>query len=211
MWSQYIMNIIFIIITVILFILTQPGLFITIPTKHMIYFVLLHGLLFTASYVYIKTYFTEKRTLEGFDDKEKEFLEEESKKIDKLFSKYTVKEMQNKTEEEVQKMVDEEMAHLSPEQQARLKEYKIYKLEKNEKNEKNEMDDDKNELANKLDYIFNNSSVEQIQYFDSLSEERQTAFERIVDNMTTEKIDKYLKLDIAKLEKSVQEVVEISK
>jgi TRAP-type C4-dicarboxylate transport system substrate-binding protein len=53
--------------------------------------------------------------------------------------------------------------------------------------------------------------VEQIQYFDSLSEERQTAFERIVDNMTTEKIDKYLKLDIAKLEKSVQEVVEISK
>ena len=73
------------------------------------------------------------------------------------------------------------------------------------------MDDDKNEMANKLDYIFNNSSVEQIQYFDSLSEERQTAFERIVDNMTTEKIDKYLKLDIAKLEKSVQEVVEISK
>jgi len=201
------MNIIFILITVILFILTQPGLFITIPTKHMIYFVLLHGLLFTASYVYIKTYFTKKRTLEGFDDKEKEFLEEESKKIDKLFSKYTVKEMQNKTEEEVQKMVDEEMAHLSPEQQVRLKEYKIYKLEKNEKNE---MDDEQKELVNKLDYIFNNSSVEQIQYFDSLSNERQTAFERIVDNMTTEKIDKYLKLDIAKLEKSVQEVVEIS-
>ncbi len=204
------MNIIFILITVILFILTQPGLFITIPTKHMIYFVLLHGLLFTASYVYIKTYFTEKRTLEGFDDKEKEFLEEESKKIDKLFSKYTIKEMRNKTEEEVQTMVDEEMAHLLPEQLARLKEYKIYKLEKNEKNEKNEMDDEQKELANKLDYIFNNSSVEQIQYFDSLSEERQSAFERIVDNMTTEKIDKYLKLDIAKLEKSVQEVVEIS-
>jgi len=34
-------------------------------------------------------------------------------------------------------------------------------------------------------------------------------FERLVDNMTMENIDKYLKLNVAKIKESVQEVVEL--
>ena len=208
MWSHYIMNLTFILLTVILFILTQPGLFITIPTKHMLYFVILHGVLFTGLYMYVKEYFTAEKEIEGFDETEEGFFQDISKKLDKIFSEYTFKEMVNLTIEEFEGIIVKEFPDLSPEQIVRLRQYKDYK--KGEDDKKTSIDEDKKELATKLEYIFNKSSVEQIQYFDSLSEERQSAFERLVDNMTMENIDKYLKLNVAKIKESVQEVVELS-
>lgn len=207
MWSHYIMNLTFILLTVILFILTQPGLFITIPTKHMLYFVILHGVLFTGLYMYVKEYFTAEKEIEGFDETEEGFFQDISKKLDKIFSEYTFKEMVNLTIEEFEGIIVKEFPDLSPKQIVRLRQYKDYK--KGEDDKKTSLDEEKKELATKLEYIFNSSSVEQIQYFDSLSEERQSAFERLVDNMTMENIDKYLKLNVEKIKESVQEVVEL--
>ena len=207
MWSHYIMNLTFILLTVILFILTQPGLFITIPTKHMLYFVILHGVLFTGLYMYVKEYFTAEKEIEGFDETEEGFFQDISKKLDKIFSEYTLKEMVNLTIEEFEGIIVKEFPDLSPKQIVRLRQYKDYK--KGEDDKKTSLDEEKKELATKLEYIFNSSSVEQIQYFDSLSEERQSAFERLVDNMTMENIDKYLKLNVEKIKESVQEVVEL--
>ena len=192
----------------ILFILTQPGIFVTIPTKNIQYFVLLHGVLFVAIYTYVKEYFTVEKEIEGFDDNEKELLEEQSHKIDKLFSDFTIKELNNKTEEEFQEIISKGMNDITQEQQKRLQKYMKYKQDNKNIDHNNEAE--RISLSDKLEYIFNNSSIEQIQYFDTISNERQTAFERLVDNMTMENIDKYLKLNVAKIKESVQEVAEMA-
>jgi len=52
------------------------------------------------------------------------------------------------------------------------------------------------------------ASIDQIKLFDSLSVNQQDAFGKILENMNNSEIEKYLKLDIETLNKSIQDVLE---
>ena len=52
----------------------------------MLYFVIVHGVLFTGLYMYVNEYVTVEKEIEGFDETEDAFFQDISRKLDKIFS-----------------------------------------------------------------------------------------------------------------------------
>ena len=193
--------------TVVLFIILQPNKFIKIPEKYTIYFVLFHCLVFSLLYIVMNDIFF--NTCEQFTDEELPFLEKSRQEIDTVLEKYSSKEMESFNEDDIEKIMKNVTKDLTDEQIKKVKEY-VFSNKANTYDSKtidtyDPLDKDV-KLNKKMNHIGDIASVEQIQYFDSLSRKQQNALERIVEDMNMEDIEKYMKLDIEKIKESIQEV-----
>ena len=206
-------NFIFIGLVTVFFILSQPNLFVKIPVKYNMYFVLLHCLIFAVAFCFVQD--ISNNSCEGFTDQEKEILEKKRQMINKAFEKYNMDEIDNMSNDEIAAIVNPLISDLSEKEKERLKEYSDYMLKKSaaspthDENNKSIKYMHNVELQKKMDYLGENASVEQIQFFDALPKNQQNALENILDSMSTEDIKKYLELDTEKLKKSLMEVLSL--
>lgn len=202
--------------SIILFILLQPNLFVKIPSKYHMYFVFFHCLVFALAFFTIKVTITSPfiNTQENFTDKDVPDLEKKRAELEKIFKNYSAEEMEKLDNSEILKKMEDITKDMTENQKKSLHDFllsspdsKAIKISGSDTSS-NALDKEI-KLNKKIDHIGEIASVEQIQYFDSLSKSQQNALEKILDNMNMEDIEKYLKLDVDKLSHSIQEVVKV--
>tara|TARA_B100001287_G_scaffold253183_1_gene235674 strand:+ start:16307 stop:16927 length:621 start_codon:yes stop_codon:yes gene_type:complete len=192
--------------TVFLFIVLQPNLFLKIPAKYDILFILFHSLIFALIYIIVDDNMF--IISENFTSQEKDFLEKKCKEIEHAFEKYSNADITNMSEDDIKSITQNVIKDLNDDQIKRLRKYAESNLSKNNKNtytkEHKAYD---TEMQDKLNYIGDHASVDHIKLFDSLSRTEQNALEKILNSMNIDEIDKYLKLDVENLQKSIQDVL----
>ena len=102
---------IFIGLVTVFFILSQPNLFVKIPVKYNMYFVLLHCLIFAVAFCFVQD--ISNNSCEGFTDQEKEILEKKRQMINKAFEKYNMDEIDNMSNDEIAAIVNPLISDLS--------------------------------------------------------------------------------------------------
>jgi hypothetical protein len=201
-------------ITVLLFILLQPNLYMKIPTTYHFYFILLHCLLFATVYIFIRTYFFDL-TVETFTDEEKTLFDNKRLALETdLNKKYSKDEQSKIPQSEIESKKKSIMKDLSEEQKQKFEKYN-QKI-KNRGNElvfKKEIKEEatvNDSIQEKMEYLLNKASVEQILLLGSLSQSHKDALEKLLEAMDIKEVEKYLKLDIDQLKESIDKVVKLA-
>lgn len=200
-------------ITVLLFIVLQPNLYIKIPTTYHSYFILLHCLLFATVYIFIRTYFFDL-TIETFTDDEKTLFDNKRLALEtELNKKYSKDELSKIPESELESTKKSIMKDLSEEQKQKFEKYnQEFKKIGNEPVFKKEIREEaivNDSIQEKMEYLLNKASVEQILLLGSLSQSHKDALEKLLETMDIKEVEKYLKLDVDQLKESIDKVVKI--
>lgn len=202
-------QLIFFGITFILFILLQPNLFVKIPIKYSMCFIMFHCLVFTM--FYLITYNCIFNVQENFTDDETKLFIQKRDEIAKAFKTIDANDLEKMSDEKIKDIMNNITKGLNDEEIKKLQQFLLSNTAHNEQTIYKQTSLTKNKaknLAEKIDYLGNFATVEQIKFFDSLSVNQQDALGRILENMSNSEIEQYLKLDVEKLKKTIQEVLE---
>ena len=196
-------------ITVLLFIVLQPNLYIKIPTAYHSYFILLHCLLFATVYIFIRTYFFDL-TIETFTDDEKTLFDNKRLALEtELNKKYSKDELSKIPESELESTKKSIMKDLSEEQKQKFQKYNQELVKTKTKKIIKKEGIPHISIQEKMEYLLNKASVEQILLLGSLSQSHKDALEKLLETMDIKEVEKYLKLDVDQLKESIDKVVKI--
>ena len=199
-------------ITFLLFIFAQPELFVKIPPKYNTYFIISHCLVFTLFFSI--SYHYMNNVQENFTENETLLFTTKREEIKKEFKKQGIDDLDKMSDEKVTQIMTNVTQGMSDEEIKKLQQYML----SNETDLKNNPESiqsrkDKNvekfkKFEEKINHLGEMASIDQIKLFDSLSINQQDALGKILENMNNSEIEKYLKLDVETLKKSIQDVLE---
>lgn len=220
-------NLLLFIICFVLFIVLVPGIIVKPPKVYKEFFIFGHCLLFTAVYIYLRTAFSAK-TIEGLQGLEK-FTEEEinrCKLIDEKFNESLDKNQKSTSlkysQEEFDLKIKELVPDVSDDEIIKYKEYQImvdelpendFKFdETTEEGKKHHTDEPywnklKDPFEKKITAIFDDASVEKIQFISSLDENEINALENVAKKLSIEELRKIIELDDDKIKKMISELM----
>jgi hypothetical protein len=165
-------------------------------------------------YIFIRTYFFDL-TVETFTDEEKTLFDNKRLALETdLNKKYSKDEQSKIPQSEIESKKKSIMKDLSEEQKQKFEKYN-QKI-KNRGNElvfKKEIKEEatvNDSIQEKMEYLLNKASVEQILLLGSLSQSHKDALEKLLEAMDIKEVEKYLKLDIDQLKESIDKVVKLA-
>lgn len=220
-------NLLLLVICFVLFIVLVPGLIIKPPKVYKEFFIFGHCLLFTAIYIYLRSIFSAK-TIEGLQGLEK-FTEEEintCKLIDEKFNEALDKipdsTLVTYSQEEFNSKIKELLPNTTDDEIIKYKEYQIMidelpendskfdeTTEEGRKHHSNEpyWEKIKDTFEKKITAIFDDTSVEKIQFISSLDENEINALENVAKKLSIEELRKIIELDDDKIKKMISELM----
>lgn len=187
-------------ITVILFVLLQPNLYMKIPTAYHSYFIILHCLLFSLLYIFIRTTFIDI-TVENFTQEEINVFDKKQEGFLEMLQKYSPEELSKLTEKDYESKMKEITNDLTDDQKQKMEKYIKSKVNKIEKVEPPEPS-----IHEKMEDLLNKASVEQILFLGSLPKPQKNALKKKLETMNMKDIEKYSKLDVDQLKKTIIEI-----
>jgi len=215
MWTKYIMNkeqLILFGATFLLFILLQPDLFVKIPLKYNMYFVLFHCLVLTL--FYLVTYNYIYNVQEYFTENENKLFEKKRQELKIVLQKQGIDDLDKINDEKIKQIMSNITKGMSDKEIENFQQFLI-STDTQIQNTPNSIADHKELNRSKFKnfeerryHLADIASAEQILLFDSFSVNQQDALGKLLENMNDTEVEKYLKLDIETLKKTINDVLE---